>query len=185
MPEQRDLTTQQKIGWTVLGALLGGALAYAVLRDSDDPDRPPIIVRNGSVIVEEYASSVRGSLEHESGKTWVHKHAHTGPKRLNAFVVGVASNSCGSGSVNFVSNVKKATFTYVKGDDTWQIVLENRGNRVVIDVVSGPDPTNDNAYTLKFSDDPARLTQVALQRPGGTETCLLDAGGAVTLTQHK
>jgi len=185
MTEKTKSNLVEVATYSILAALLGGFLTFLALRDDDsDPDRPPIIVRNGSVIIEERSSSVPGELKHASGKTWYHAHAHRGPKRLNAFVVGIANNSCGSGVSNFVSNVKKTIVTYSLGENTWTLELSIRNKQIEIDVVSGPDPTNTSKTMLSFADRDARLKEVLFEYPSGTERCELDPGGTITLTQH-
>jgi hypothetical protein len=189
---KREASFAEKVGWAAVGAAAGALAIWGLLTlggpspDDDDPDRPPIIVRNGSVIVEERVSPARGKWTKDPTKrTWYHEHAHKGPKRLNAFVVGVANNTCGSGGTNLVSNVKKAIFTYKLGNETRVIEILNRGNRVEIDVVSGPDPTVVNDWTLSFDAAGATLTEARFERPGGSDTCGLDSGAAITITQHK
>lgn len=173
--------------WSVLAALLGGVLTFlALTHDENDPDRPPIIVRNGSVTIGEGGDPPHGSLEKDPTKrTWAHKHDAKGPKRLNAFVVGIANNSCGNGVTNFVSNVKKIIVSYTLGNDIWKVEILIRSKQIEIDVISGPDPTNLDAWTLSFSDPDAKLTEALFEFPTGTDTCKLDPGAAITITQHK
>jgi hypothetical protein len=188
MPEQRDLTTTQKISYTLLGALIGGALAYAALKPGDDPDRPPIIVRNGSVTVgEPDNASVHGEMKKTGPKAWYHDHQYNGPGRLHAYVFGVSGTSCGSGGINYVTNVQKATFTYSIGGAPYTFDVLHRGQRVEVDVSTGDDlePTT-YPYRAKVPQDSAKLTRVVLSRPGGSETCEFGEGNAgVIFTQHK
>ena len=57
MPPETKPTAGEIATYLLLGALLGGLLTWLAVKDDDsDPDRPPIIVRNGSVIVGETGS---------------------------------------------------------------------------------------------------------------------------------
>jgi hypothetical protein len=172
--------------WSLIAALVTGVVTFLIMQEDDeDPDRPPIIIRNGSVIIGVEGNDPGELKKIQDRRTWYHDHANQGPKRLNAFVVGIANNTCGSGSTHFVSNIKKAIVYYSRGADARQVELLNRGNRVEIDVVSGPDPTNVNAWTLTFDAETARLTRVMFEMPSGNVTCDLDAGGRILITQHK
>lgn len=189
-PKRTCLTQFEILTLVAAAALIGGGVAYLALKGfGPDPDRPPIIVRNGpvtgSIIVAEVDSDVRGELTKDPARrTWYHKHNHGGPDTLNAFVVGIANNTCGSGGTNYVSDFRKAIVDYSRGDASAQIEIQNRGNRVEIDVVSDPDPTNVDAWTLSFNATGARLTRVRFVMASGTVTCDLDAGGRFLITQH-
>lgn len=123
LPERRKANLVEIAKWAILGALVGGGLtvAYYYLQStkSGDDDRPPIIVRNGSVevaVAHPGSSEDKGKLKEDSvRKVWFHEHVGKKPKAMEVSVSGVDSNSaiaCGTSGDFFAPRVTRITITY-------------------------------------------------------------------------
>ena len=146
------------------GALITGAVIYtAVIRDNED--RPPMVVKGGSLI---FQSGVNSS---NPGKTWHNdpnaqsewQMNHPAGKPTNAFsVMLTGSGSCGPGFV------QELTLEYTRSSDqavrTFRLVRKAQfgtsGKMVPTVIGDGLTPTNSGDTPLLTYPDPGELTRV-------------------------
>jgi hypothetical protein len=160
--------------WALVGALLGGAVAFLVMqaKGDEDDDRPPIIVRNGSVRVEVATPGddgfrgklVRPTLPGPGKKTWYHDFG-TGqgksPTKMAVAIAGVdpgVSGSCSSSNFFFAQRVSKFTisYSYVDNQDGKEIPVSRAldlyldSGRVQFDVDAAAGVKQPDDATVEF-----------------------------------
>lgn len=180
--------------------LIGGAVVYAAMQlmMSRGSDRPPIIVSDGSIEIQEADSAndvtttpARGKLEKQptqvNGRNvWRHVHGDTSPDRLNVLVEGADSAVSGNCPVMyFAQNITDATISYdLDGGSRTIIVSKENGNKPV-DISVDPTAVVAQAYEYAMTVDQAvnaKPTSVRiLWKKGNTETTVTcQFGGALT-----
>lgn len=165
----------------LLPVFVGLAIGYAVsemLAARDEDDRPPIIVSNGSIEVQEVDSGNNSTTTNGKGRLdksaspvdgrniWSHDHPSKAPKRLHVLVEGAdpaMTNSCPA--MYFAQDITDATIAYrIDG-----------GQR---DVIVSKDSNNS---PVEFSvQESAVVTQ-----PGGLHTLSIDPASGAALTSVK
>lgn len=155
----------------LLALLVGVAIGYVVFRSMSvraSDDRPPIIVSDGSIEIEEVESGNysaptggKGTLETpgpvNGRSTWTHKHTKDKPKRLHALVEGAdaaRANNCPA--VYFAQDITEATIVYsLNGAQRDVIVSKKTGNEPVeISVLESAGWNQSNGtHTLTLEPD--------------------------------
>jgi hypothetical protein len=114
--------TTKKFGYAVGGLIVGGLLAYAALQTMDraeDEDRPPIIVRGGSIIFQSGDPESSDSDE-RPGKPWLQDGAgdwqpdQPSGKKSKWFSIAIR----GAVQCPALSMTKEVTVTYTAADNT-------------------------------------------------------------------
>lgn len=170
--ERSTFSSKQLAIRVVFPFLVGGLVGYMVARAmyvGSGSDRPPIVVSDGSIKVEE-VDNLDGSIpprgkgkftSDSTGKSWKHEHDGKAPKRLHALVEGsdttVASNCA---ALYFVQDITTATFTY----------RYTGGNRTV---VVSRDGNDDVVFKVDQEAD--------VQQTGGLHTLLIDTNSGADL----
>ena len=163
------------------GALVFGVMKFMIMADEDD--RPPIIVSNGSIEIQEadangsVTTGGRGSLKDVSGatdprKTWQHDHTARAPKRLHVLVEGADSTIGGNcAAMLFVQNISKATISYSTTSGPRDVVVSKQpGNQPVdISVQKDADVTQPDVYALSV-DKPGIAALVSVEIGWGSGT---------------
>ena len=156
-PVRREPSFAKKVAWAGLTVLLAGALGalgvelgFFGSRADDDDDRPPIIVRNGSVHLESTVSGgdgMKGQLEKGNGNLWHHIHGGKKPKNLSVVVADLypRAGTCSESPFFFAQKVKTVTVTYTNASGEEPLV-----RTIVFDV--GPDKDGDDALQIKAHD---------------------------------
>lgn len=165
------------VGVGVLLAAAGWAIYSYSFRTGDD-ERPPVIVRNGSVRIEEVESDVRGSIKLKSGSTWYHEHTAAGPKRMDVEVTGTSSG-CGTTGRFFASKIDNVVINYKLADGTARKVTfraDIPAKRIEIDVDGSASTSQPSNYILDLDGAGTTLVSAVLNRPGASKTwtCTLD-----------
>lgn len=187
----------------LLPLLIGGAIGYAVayfMSKGGEDDRPPIIVSNGSIEIQEVDSAndsttTPGKGTFKSGnpvngrKIWTHEHSADKPKRLHVLVEGADSAlTANCPAMYFAQNITAATITYsVDGGSRDVIVSKPTGNESVeINVRQDATVDDSSGYTLTVDEDiNAKLVSVDVAWQKGnvqtTVTCQFGATEAPRL----
>lgn len=172
--ERSMFSIQEVIVRFLIPMLIGGGIVYLMMQYAAGPggDRPPIIVSDGSIKVDEVDSS--GGPVPSGGKgtfktvgtsgsrtTWKHEHPDKGPKRLHVLVEGSdAALSSNCPAVYFVQDIATATLAYrYTGGDRTVVVSRDSSDNVVFDVDKDAD----------------------VKQTGGLHTLLIDEGGGADL----
>lgn len=161
--------------YLAIGLLLGGAAAVGVmyfLMDSrTDDDRPPIIVRNGSVILEQ--TPVRGRAMYP---TWVvdgseYRPDHANGASVSGFLVAVvnpASGTCEGWTGNVVQVSRKT------GPPLMFVIA---GGHPKVGPAGQLQP--DSANARKLSSESAMDQVRVVDSSGGAQTCPLGGSSEV------
>ncbi|MEO6223415.1 MAG: hypothetical protein ABIP90_09200 [Vicinamibacterales bacterium] len=164
--------------WLAIGLVVGTGtvlLYQAMTTLSGDDDRPPIIVRNGSVIVGEVYDGLSGTLVSDtSKKIWHHEHQRRGPQRFNVEVSGISliGGGCSSTGEYFASKVESAAIWY---SHTLADVTTERKFDVRI-AQPGPNVTTTLEFTLDSRAKPyqdSNLSKFEVEREDGVAVSLL------------
>jgi hypothetical protein len=167
-PTERSTFSIQELAIRILlPMLIGGAIVYAVMQlmTTRGSDRPPIIVSDGSIEIEESASADdttttpgKGKLEKlaapvDGRNVWRHAHPGGAPTRLNVLVEGAdTSLSTNCPAMYFAQNFTAATISYaVDGGSRTVIVSKEPGNKpldISVDLNAGATQTYDHTLTL-------------------------------------
>lgn len=152
---------------SLIGALFGGGTIWLLdeIRTSDDEDRPPIIVKNGSLIFESGDDAQNPGYDWDEPNAkdeWHPKHAKGKPTRVyQAIFVGGTGNGC-------APRYTTKAVIYYKGDDETQprqytLDIRQRGSKKGPAVV-GSGLTADNTGHAKRLTLPVtgKITRVAL-----------------------
>lgn len=151
-PQRRQASFTEKATWAGIGILLaaGGyaVYRYAMQPPTGDDDRPPIIVRNGSVHNEEAlvvmrATKTRGKLTKTPSQNgnppnppagrsiWYHDYKPGKPAKLDILVEGFDFNSgtnCATSQYFFAPNVTNATISYKYNGNARTVIVSLGGN---------------------------------------------------------
>lgn len=118
----------KRAGYAAAGLLAGGLLGYA-LAGAEDEDRPPIIVKGGSLIFE--SGDVDGDADEKTGKPWKQVGSdwqpdHKEGKKTQWFSVAIRG---GSGSCPALSMTREVNVFYeVQGTETaFRLMIKPRG----------------------------------------------------------
>ncbi len=171
----------------LLPAILGGALVLAFQRMYDDDDRPPIIVSNGSVIIEDAGGmssagpgEFRKSTSNPAGRTvYVHEHDGKGPRKFNA---SVSASTCGASYYGL--NLKRAVFTYTAAGASREIEVRRRSTMfsraLEFDVDNNASQGQPVPERLVIDEADGRLVSVRLEFNGPTQTRTCEFSDAET-----
>lgn len=200
--ERQTVSFKDVFGWLFLSLLVGVAVGYGISKFSatgDEDDRPPIIVSNGSIDIEEVESGNdyttnggRGSLAKAGGPVdgrdiWRHAHATGAPKRLHVLVEGAdGATTTGCPATYFAQNITDATISYsIDGGFRDVIVSKESGNKPVDISVQQSAVVNQTRGTHTLTLDAqsgAALVNVKIAwRTGNSErsvTCQFGAAAA-------
>lgn len=182
MTDGRSALSIWKIALYVM-AIVGVVASILWLRqamDVDD-DRPPVVVSNGSVVIEDMggnsASGEAGIFQKATsspaGRTlWAHLHDGKAPKRFRATVT---DSSCGA--FYSASNLKRAVFAYAGGGASREIYVRVAGpawGRVLeFDIDAASSQTQPAPERLVIDPVDGRLLSVTLEfnGPWAPRTC--------------
>jgi len=145
--ERSKFSLQEMVIRVMFPMLIGGAVVYAAMQymTSLGSDRPPIIVSDGSIEIEEadYADDTtttpaKGKLEKLAApvngrNVWRHDHGASAPDALNVLVEGADTTMQGNcPAMYFAQNITEATISYgIDGGSRTVIVSKERGNKPV------------------------------------------------------
>ncbi len=197
----------QIVTWSLFAALIGGAIGYvaSILQTRSDDERPPIIVRNGSVHIEEalhmwIGKKNRGKLLKSptapSGKAvWYHEHGNSKANRLNVLVGGIAAGSCSTTADFYAADVTNATFYYRVSETERTGVATLGANYLELEIDADADATQPSGQTFALdlykNDASTTLKSVTLYwaKHGSdgphTESCIFGAQPQIALFQSK
>ena len=180
--------------------LLGGLLTFGVLQflqnRADDDERPPVIVRNGSVHIEvthPASDGDKGKFEKKSDTEWLHKHTGKGgPSKFTVVLTGlVTSTECPT--TNFSAYpVRRATLTYTYNGNDYPLGLDIDGSDLRFTTRAGASverPTGQD-FIIRI-DSGARLKSISLWRKKKgdadetTVSCTLGANSEIVIVQRK
>lgn len=128
--------------WGVLGLFTGGALAFRFLR-FDDEDRPPIVVKGGSLYFIS-GDKKNGNPHFKYGKPWVHhqgawKPKHDRGKKVTHFVVDLYPTNHTESSPKLPVTYKTEALTIKQGIAAIQVRIEaGPGNGRPAPALDGP-----------------------------------------------
>ena len=119
----------KRAGFAVLGLAGGFALGLLVGAGAEDEDRPPIIVKGGSLIFQ--SGDPDGASDEKAGKSWKQvggdwQPDHDNGKKTNWFSVAIRG---GSGSCPALSMTRELTVTYeAQGlESNFRVTIKPRG----------------------------------------------------------
>ena len=186
----------------VFWVAVGAALTIGVYRmmSADAEDRPPIIVANGTIHVEEAAQTgtARGKLLKDvatgAATTWYHDHSGAVPKKMDVLVSGVDSSVAGncSTTANFfmvkVGGIQ-AVYSVPGGNDRAIDLAVNKGRlEIMVDSTASVTQAPGLDYAADFDVAEAMLKSVTLTRPATPPvTCTFGTAKApqITVLQRK
>jgi hypothetical protein len=213
---KREASFKEKVGFTILGGLIV-ALGIFFFKSlfppppppdiEDDPDRPPIIVRNGSVKVEvshpgSYTGD-KGKLIEDGGKKfWYHDLKAKEPKEMEVSITGVTS-TCSKTEYFYAPRVTKIVITYgpvaTGSDRTLTFGLANKRMEMTPDAKAKVTTVTDYSVEVDKDDEGLGVKGFKLKsaelyfkkKPKDANdtplTCVFAAGGdpQITLIQSK
>ena len=121
-------TATSKIAYFAAGALVAGLIAAALffrIRSGDDEERPPIIVRGGSIVFQ--SGDPNGSADEKQGRRWMPVGDDWQPDHLkgvpvNLFTIairgGESSTTCPS-----MERTREIAVTYTEGGKVFGIKI--------------------------------------------------------------
>jgi hypothetical protein len=205
LPPRREASFIEKVTWTGIGILLGGTVIFGLLDflAADDDDRPPIIVRNGTVHLEvskNGADGLWGELKDPNGENiWSHSHRGKEPRNFSVVVTGLdttVAGSCSSSRYFYAQRAKKVTVSYsVPGaadrNLTFEIVKYQGDRRLQIKANPAAVATPIGDYALDFDGPDVKLKSVTIEHKNKDDVdqapvCTFPAGsGEVLILQRK
>jgi hypothetical protein len=163
----------------------GDKLGPIIFEDYDPDERPPIIVNNGSVILQPAYHSTKGRgnwAMGSSNKKFAHKHGNKPIVTLQFHAIQIDAATqmgCeykGSGSYNSPLTDKSLTITYVDGVDQRDIRFKIAGDDLDLDFDEIPTYAS-GAETLTLSGDKTKPWVVKI----GHYKCTYAPASAFTL----
>jgi hypothetical protein len=167
--------TKARIGFGLGGLLLGGLILYGILglfSRAEDEDRPPIIVRGGSII---FQSGDPGSddTDERDGRPWAKyggdwQPDHPRGKGMKWMSVRVLGSSC-----PVLSMTRRITLTYRASDGTeTEFVISPKPRPMSgtpAPAITGPleiGDTGDNPTLVFGTPDEGRISRIRFQAQG-------------------
>jgi len=168
-----DSTRKMLIAFTIGAILAGAAVAFLMFRAADDEDRPPIIVRGGSLIFQSEESGTPGKkwAAKVPNKEWISDH--DAGKWVSMFEVTFEGpNDCSSAYTPELTVYYKAA---AEKEDivSFQVLRQpkNQGNNKMETVISGAGLTEDNNAanpTLTYAGTANEILRVDYKRGPST-----------------
>lgn len=183
--------------WVLLGAVVAGvAIRYVFMIKSapmmvDPDDRPPIIVSNGSVRVEEADHRRVGPRPGKftnagtanAKTTWRHDHPGPATKRMEVVISGVnpgGSSNCGTQADFYARSVDSIQISYsVLGSTlTREMTVKIAGSHIefVVDEAAVATQTAGQEYAVDFDGVGVKLQTATLELPGGAPSAACTFG---------
>lgn len=196
MKHERSVIPLWKLALYVL-AVAGLVASILWVREALDAEdgRPPVVVSNGSVVIEDMggsssigqAGAFQKSTSSPSGRAvWVHMHDGKPPKQ---FTATVTDSSCGA--TFYFSNIKRAVFTYTAGTATREIYARVAGpfwsRALEFDVDAASSQTLPAPERLVVDQPDGRLVSVRFEfnGAGAPRTCGLSEAESAKVTIHQ
>lgn len=184
-----------KAGFALLGAglLYGALLLWDALQEG--PDRPPIIVGDGSVnIIADHDphGKGRGEWDQASDKRWTHKNNGGAPTRRFDVSVRDGSGDAGCDDENTFISATDLTVSFT-GNRRFRLwidpAIQDGQKKAIVDFEDGTDVIAHKAYWLKIPNPPStpenpvtlQLTKVTI----GAISCSLGSDGEIRVYQRK
>jgi len=208
LPARRKPSFTERLVQFVVPAVIGALLFYTAAKllapMADDDDRPPIIVRNGSVHVEVPVPGEdgdRGQLKKVATsptgkKAFYHEHGKGSSSKLAVSISGLTPTAeCGDSTDFFAQRVSRLAISYSNGTVTraLDLYLEKGAVNMAVDDTAVVSPPDGDGYVLDFDKDGGYTMKSVIvtfkkkknDTSGTPVTCTFGASPQITLLQRK